>query len=810
MSEKSYSIPTAAAPLDSTTFSAFGLGGGGILETKPSAEWSLRQLIEATKTGTIPGSNLDLAEMVARVRSCNAKEEAGKAKAALPYCVPTGHFGKRGDEGWERSSGLLVLDRDSEKDRALTEAETNVIVQTFAKLPWACNIFRGPSGCGAKAILHAPFLAEAKSLEEAKEDLKLAHQAVCHYIAHHFPNLAGHQDSCGEKLSQAHYLSFDPDSVDRTAEAEPLTWAFVEEWANDRLSEAEKVEKAVARKPSGERAGDAYNALDDVKERTLQVLLKAGWSIDREIGQSYRLCRPGKSGGASATLWPSGALKVFTTADADLSEDRHSPFHVFATLEHGGDHKAAARAVAQELGLSSPTPPPRAKQGSSGEGGDAAEVPEAYFHNADSKFYIPNDRGNGREVFVAYSRGELERILKSTYESMKPVVAENRVVDDPAKRYLTEAARDRCFEAVLALPRREPGLETLPDGSRVLIPRGLDLPTPERGEYPFIEQVLRAALGEEQYRWLWWWLASSLQGLYAGKWVPSPVVVLVGPGNSFKSFLQNFIITPAMGGRSADPMKFMAGDTSFNGDLAEAVHLCISDQRGGDIRQRRSMKEFFKSAANDETHDIHAKGKQALRIPTHWRMTVSCNPEDDSLNALPDLDESSEGKIAFLKMDLTDWENLPEAAKATGGEANEERQRIVQEELPRMVGAMLAAGEVPEELRERIPGRRDSGRYAINAFHHPEIVQLLLQKRSLDSIRGRPGTAAEVLNAFREANPSFSYGKAGPFAKRLKALARERPDLVHYEWDQRRNGGVYIVDPQRNAAVVPFTAEALK
>ena len=817
---KAYPIPTEANRLESTTFTVFAIHGGGIRETKPTEDWTLRQLIEATKAGTIPGSHLNLAEMVVRVRDCNAKEERDKAKPSLPYAIPTGRFGKRGDDGWEESNGLLVLDRDGD----LTKEETKEVMRAFAKLPWTCFVFRGPSGRGAKAFIHAPFLASAENREEAKADTRLTHQAIAAYLADKFPDLPGHQDSCGEKIAQAHFLSHDPDCVDRLKESKPLTWAFVEEWTRSPQ------EENPVKPHGGDRAGDAYNSLTDIRDRTLRVLSGAGWSVQRELGESFRLCRPGKAGGVSATLWGNGALHVFTTSDADLPEGTHTPFHVLATLEYGGDYKAAAKALAQELSLSPTLPKPTTTPASIDEG----KVPEVFFLNTESKFYIPSDRGNGREVFVGYSRGEMERILKSTYPSMKPVMEEKRVVDEPSKRFLTEAARDRCFEAVLALPRREPGLETLPDGSRVLIPRPLDLPTQQNGEYPFIAGVLRAALGGEQYNWLWWWLASSLQGLYAGEWSPAPVVVLVGPGNSFKSFLQNFIITPALGGRSADPMKFMAGDTHFNGDLAEATHLCISDQRGGDSRQRKAMKEFYKSVANDEVHDIHPKGRQAVRLPTHWRMTVSANAEDDSLNALPDLDDSSEGKIAFLKMDLTDWDCLPEAAKATGEKANKERRRIVEDELPRMVGAMLKAGEVPEELRERIPGVRDSGRYAINAYHHPEIVQLVKgssssgtfaeevadtlrqSKPCLDEIRGKSLTAAEVLNALRTANPSFSYYKTGPFSKQLKRMSNEHPELVLYQWDKRSNGAKYIVDregkldPKEKFSVVPFTAEALQ
>lgn len=91
----------------------------------------------------------------------------------------------------------------------------------------------------------------------------------------------------------------------------------------------------------GLRPGDDYNQRGDVGE----VLLKHGWTP--YVGHTWT--RPGKGTGASASLLDGKVLYVFSTSVSEFrTETGYSPFAVYAILEHGGDFKAAGRALYEQ------------------------------------------------------------------------------------------------------------------------------------------------------------------------------------------------------------------------------------------------------------------------------------------------------------------------------------------------------------------------------------------------------------------------------------------------------------------------------
>ena len=100
---------------------------------------------------------------------------------------------------------------------------------------------------------------------------------------------------------------------------------------------------------AGGRPGDRYNNDPDAGQLVLEMLLRRGWTEVFRAGESTYLRRPGKSVGISATLGyvGPGVLRVFTTS-TQFEARAYSPFGVYATLEHGGDFRAAARALASD------------------------------------------------------------------------------------------------------------------------------------------------------------------------------------------------------------------------------------------------------------------------------------------------------------------------------------------------------------------------------------------------------------------------------------------------------------------------------
>jgi ABC-type iron transport system FetAB ATPase subunit len=59
--------------------------------------------------------------------------------------------------------------------------------------------------------------------------------------------------------------------------------------------------------------------------------------------------------------------------------------------------------------------------------------------------------------------------------------------------------------------------------------------------------------GAEQLKYLYGWLKTALECLQTQDFRPGQVVALTGPKDCGKSFVQDNIFTPILGGRSAEP-----------------------------------------------------------------------------------------------------------------------------------------------------------------------------------------------------------------------------------------------------------------
>lgn len=124
--------------------------------------------------------------------------------------------------------------------------------------------------------------------------------------------------------------------------------------------------------PAG-KPGDRGLSPGDVFERRTDwsdILAPAGWSLVHVVGGTRYWRRPGKRTGVSATTGRADdrdRLFVFSSSTALESETPMTKFHVYAVLHHGGDHRAAARAL-REAGYGAETDPGRARPSSAGSG----------------------------------------------------------------------------------------------------------------------------------------------------------------------------------------------------------------------------------------------------------------------------------------------------------------------------------------------------------------------------------------------------------------------------------------------------------
>jgi len=104
----------------------------------------------------------------------------------------------------------------------------------------------------------------------------------------------------------------------------------------------------------GNRPGDDYNRHGDWRG----LLEKHGWQLAGHRGETEDWRRPGKTSGLSATFNHAGSGLFWPfSSNAHPFEigKSYSPFAIYATLEHAGDFRAAARALGG-LGYGDPVP----------------------------------------------------------------------------------------------------------------------------------------------------------------------------------------------------------------------------------------------------------------------------------------------------------------------------------------------------------------------------------------------------------------------------------------------------------------------
>jgi hypothetical protein len=145
------------------------------------------------------------------------------------------------------------------------------------------------------------------------------------------------------------------------------------------------------------------------------------------------------------------------------------------------------------------------------------------------------------------------------------------------------------------------------------------------------------------------WFKRVYENSLGGHPVSGQGLVIAGPPGVGKTFLSWRIIGASVGGFS-DGAAFLRGETGFNKEIAEVPLLAVDDSTIGNNAQKLDIfTANFKKFVADPSISYHRKGKDALRIPCHARIIVTCNTDGDSTGILPRLNESNEDKIMLLK-----------------------------------------------------------------------------------------------------------------------------------------------------------------
>lgn len=231
----------------------------------------------------------------------------------------------------------------------------------------------------------------------------------------------------------------------------------------------------------------------------------------------------------------------------------------------------------------------------------------------------------------------------------------------------------------------------------------------------FIQELLG-----DQDQWLFFshWLSFALRSLRAGDFRPGQCCVFAGDSNCGKSFLQN-LITKILGGRSANPFRYMMEQTQFNADLAWGEHWQIEDPASTtDIKTRRLFGSKLKECLVNLNLSIHQKGKDALPLPVFRRVTISVNKEPENLSVIPPLDDSIKDKIFLFLCDKVQNTFEPFIDAKTREPDRKRLMGAFDAEIP-VIRAWLLNG-LP-----KLSNSLKDVRFGIQSWQHPELLSEL-------------------------------------------------------------------------------------
>jgi hypothetical protein len=133
-----------------------------------------------------------------------------------------------------------------------------------------------------------------------------------------------------------------------TAEERELLWNLARSFDATEPAPADPAEER-ATKPKPEDWPDLVPPWDDYNARARWEDLLPGWSLAFREGETEYWRRPGKGIGHSATINRGGSdrLFVFSTSTEFEALKPYTKFAAYARVEHGGDFKAATRALSE-------------------------------------------------------------------------------------------------------------------------------------------------------------------------------------------------------------------------------------------------------------------------------------------------------------------------------------------------------------------------------------------------------------------------------------------------------------------------------
>lgn len=411
---------------------------------------------------------------------------------------------------------------------------------------------------------------------------------------------------------------------------------------------------------------------------------------------------------------------------------------------------------------------------------------EIYFDAAQGSYWV---KFHGNRFLNLDSRNVKLHLMRNSFR----IDPEDDYGLKDGDRVLTTAQIDRAVDYAGPLAGHPAGLITTQGGRRVLVTAESNPIQAKKGSCDALDDFfgqLLAVADPKQLQFFFLWLKVARESLLERDFRPGQMLVLAGPSSCGKSLCQA-LITEFLGGRMAKPYRYMTGGTQFNADLSKAEHLVIADEQASvDIRSRRNFGAAVKDLTVNLEMSVHAKGREAITLPTYRRVSLSCNDEAENLMILPPLDDSIMDKLMLFK-----------CTHAKLGKDRLKNWKQFMTELPALAARLDGL---------RISPALADDRYGVKAYHNGELLELvtgispesrLLQlidevcKSDKDSPEVFRGTAIQLEQKLRSSAFQFAVEKLLHFSSACGVYLQRLATKFPQRFECRKNGGktVWII-----------------
>ncbi len=271
----------------------------------------------------------ELAALQAAIRGESDPAQRAALKSAMIGFTPSGFFEPTRKAGnLQHHTALIAFDIDA-KDNAGRLKNYDRLQYEIASLPYTAYCGRSLSGAGLWGLFAIP-----------RKDAARLHKSYFAAMQEDFACMAVIIDDAPSNVASLRFYAHDPD-------------AYTNHYPRlyDRLYIAPEIPKPKQQTytstrtridGTSQRTGDEFNETADI----CAMLEHYGWKPAGKDGDGIRYTRPGKQSGKSAWAIPARNLVYIWTSSTGLEPNKtYTPFDLYAKMEHGGDWKAAARAI---------------------------------------------------------------------------------------------------------------------------------------------------------------------------------------------------------------------------------------------------------------------------------------------------------------------------------------------------------------------------------------------------------------------------------------------------------------------------------